>query len=839
MGRGTIGNASNGITSREYNPACDLCPKLCNNTMHVCMEGDGPDTADLMIIGEATGETEDEYNRPFIGRAGEYLREELLVDARVPESKVRFTNAVRCHPPDNRTPTILEIKKCRAYLEAEIRRVKPKVIVGMGNVPLASLLKFFYKGKGEEGSAKKQESKVSGISKWRGKQIWLSEFGCWFVPTFHPSYALRNEMGYHPSLYSRHQIAEDLSTAWALAQEPLIEVKYPQSMYVTSVSEAHRVLEEMRNAGTYAFDIETGGVGRSIDKWVVGCSFACSSDIGYYIPTSVLESSPELEKKYKLLLADKSLTKVMHNGAYEARIYRTSRVSKTGFSERYFDTMLSAHLLDENFGKGLKDLAWLYTPFGGYDTPLEVYKRENKIVEDYSKIPDDILGPYAALDAVATWILYEKLSDKLESEGLDSLYRKIVMPVRRVMTDAEVNGLTVDLERAHYIDELCTKARGRLREKVFEIAGREFNINSNDQLSDMLYNTLGFTPLKKTKKGYSVDKESIEYIAKQPDSDIAMYLLDRSYVSTMQGTHVKQAIEFRWPEDGKVHTHYNSTGTVTGRISASAPSLQNVPQDALVRSLYVASPGNDLVEADLKQAELATIAAISGEETFVRAFNEGIDAHSATYRKVFDKPSDYEPTKLERRMAKTINFGLVYGISAVGLANRLDLSVEAAQEFMDLYFKQLPNIAAWMEEQKRLIHENGYVTSVFGRKRRLPDGMSDNWADMGRAERQAMNAPIQSGAADYTYVGLIRVKRGIQERKLRGKIVHTVHDCVVTDTPHVEVEAMSETIKEAFETPIKVIPVRMKVDVEVNKRWGQENESRLRDILDRVNLKVA
>lgn len=815
-----------------YNPECVLCPKLFSNSLNVCMEGDGPLDADLMIVGEAPGETEDEMNRPFVGRAGTFLRYDILLPAKVPESAIRFTNTVRCHPAKNRTPTILEIRKCRGYLEAEIRRVRPKVIVGMGNVPLATLLHFFYRGESEEGSSKKVEPKVSGITKWQGKQVWLSEFQCWFIPTFHPSFCMLNEISH--STYSTDLVIADIQKAWKLAQGSRPSFNAPESVDAKDKVRAAAVLDRMERSGSFAFDIETGGSGRSCDKRVIGCSFSCESGRGYYIPWDTLVGSKTLFDQFRKLITSSKYLKIMHNGAYEVRVLSTAHgIPINGV--KYFDTMVASHLIDENFSKRLKDLAWVYTAFGGYDVDLERYKYENKIKEDYSQIPHDMLAPYAALDAVATWVIYRKQLPEMRDEGVQPLFDKIVMPVRRVMSDAEINGMRVDLDRAVSLRKDCESTISKLEERVYSFAGREFNIGSNKQLQKVLYDDLRLTPLKETKTGYSTDAESLEYLSTQSGSEIVRVLLDRAYVDTMSSTHVGQAIAYTWPEDGRVHTNYNITGAVTGRASASTPSLQNVPQDRLVRSLYIASEGCKLVEADLKSAEIATVAAVSGEDTFKRAFREGLDIHSETFRRIYDLPSDYECTKLERRLAKTINFGLIYGLTAIGLARRLDMTPEEASEFMNLYFNRLPKVAEWMERQKALVKKNGYVVSVFGRKRRLPLGLSDKWGDISRAERQAMNSPIQSGAADYTYIGLSRLRRAILSNGMEGKIVHTVHDCVIVDAPEYEVDDMSTLILEAFETPVKAMSIGMKVEVEVGDCWGQGNESRLKDIFDSIS----
>lgn len=819
---------------------CALCPKLCDNSLNVCMEGDGPSNAKLMIIGEAPGFTEDELNLPLMGQAGEYLRDDLLTEAGIPESEVRFTNSVRCHPPNKkksqitRSPTALELRKCRKYLEAEIKRVKPRVIIGLGNAPLATLLQRFYKGAQEEGTAKKSEKIVGGIIQWQGHTVWLREFNCWFIPTFHPTYCICNEQKH--SMFSTNLVIKDLKKGWKLAQKPLPKMEYPKAHVVTDPSKARQVLMEMQEAGTFAFDIETGVDEENprIPK-IIGCSFAKDTKEGYYIPWSLLEDKRTKWFMYSTL-GNPRLYKLMHHGAYELRVLRFNNIP---ISDRYFDTMIAAHHVDENFPKRLKALTWLYTNFGGYDIPLEKYKYENKIKGDYSRLPFKILAPYGALDSVATFAIYEKLKHLMYKENLLPLFNKVSMPVRRVMSGAEYSGIHVDVEQAEAVNKACQIAKEKLTDAIYGCAGRTFNIKSTQQLAKLLYKDMGFKPLKKTKTGYGVDKDSIEYVSTQPGADIAKYISDLGYVHTMVNTHIAQALNFRWESDSRIHQNYNSTGAVTGRTSASNPSLQNVPVDKLVRSIYTATPGNYLIEGDLKSAELATIAALSGEELFLEAFNNGLDPHAQTYRRMYNLPDSYIPTKAERKSAKTINFGLVYGITVIRLAARLGITVEAAQAFMDLYFERLPNIKIWMDRQKAFVRQHGYVISVFNRKRRLPLALSDSWGDISRAERQAMNAPVQSGAADYTYIGLIRLFRILKQNKRKSKIVHTVHDCGLTDTPPEEKSLVIDAFHEAFETPVNVLPVKMKVDIDVGYRWGEHNESRLQEIFDKFDLKVT
>lgn len=813
----------------EYNPDCTLC-KLNESAANVCLQGDGPDDADIMIIGEAPGQTEDEEGKPFVGQAGKYLKRELLAPAGLSASEIRFTNAVRCHPFKNKTPTINYIKTCRPYLELEIKRVKPKVIVGMGNVPLASLLQFFYKNKGEEGVVNKDNSKVSGISKWRGHKIWLSEFNCWFIPTFHPSYAMRTYRG--GSEYITNVIISDLEKAAYLVNSPFPDIPKLKLKRVITNKEARKVLKKMSIAGKYAFDIETGGTGNAKERWILGASFACSETEGYFIDWYTLTNDGVYQEFIKLMKDSKKL-KIMHNGAYELRIFRFHNIP---IHDNYFDTMLAAHLLDENFEKKLKSLAWTETYYGGYDVALEKYKHEKKIKADYSKIEMDILAPYGAMDAITTYILYKKQIKAMKKEKLIPLFHNIVMPVRRVMSEVEYTGFKVDVNRANRIKEAGNEAIATLEDKIYRFVGSKFNLNSHQQLAEILFEDMKFKPFKRTKTGYSTDSETIEWLSiAHPDIPIFEYLSDRSYVRTMLNTHIKQAVAFAW-EDGRVHTHYNLSGAVSGRTSCSTPSIHNIPRDELIRSLYMASDGHVLVDADLKTAELAYLAAVSGEESFIEAFKKGVDIHSTTFRKMNNLPDDYTPTKEERRTAKAVNFGIVYGITPIGLAKRLKCSIEKAEDFIQNYFETLPKIAEYLEKEKRLVHTRGYVTSIFGRRRRLPLGLSDNEIDANRAERQAMNSPIQGGAADYTYIGLVRLSKSLHKYKLGSKIVHSVHDCAITDTWTYEVDGVKEYTKQAFETELSILPIKMRVDIEVSKRWGMGGESRLRTIFENNNI---
>jgi len=784
-----------------------------------------------MLVGEAPGEQEDRYEIPFVGPIGQFLRDKLLPAAGIDQDEdVYMGNAARCWPKNtknkSRSPSAVELRNCREYLEAEIRWLKPKVIVSMGNAPTASILNMIYKATVDDEGKISKEGKVSGITRWRGKQIWHREFGCWIIPTFHPSYASRQYSDYD-SLFVFNQIVEDLEKAMYLASKPLPKFKMPKAVVVDSKGQAVSVLNEMWLAGIFAFDIETGGKGRAKDKWITGCSFACSATRGYYIVWDDLREWGLIDALIRLV-SSKKHTKIMHNGAYEKKIFDFQEML---FWDKYKDTMIEAHMVDENFGKGLKDLSWVYTKFGGYDIELDKYKLKYKIKDDYSLIPLTILSPYGALDAVVSYILHSKLEPILAEEGSLPTFDRIMMPVRRVMSEAEFNGFRVDKPYVERLHEVCDTAFALIEHKIYETAGKEFNINSNPQLSKILYHDLGYKPLKKTKTGYSVDGESIQFVADQ-GGELASLLADRAYIKTMNGTHISQAFKLYW-EDGRVHTSYNMTGAVTGRTSCFQPSLHNVPRDRLLRTMYIASVGCLLVDDDLRSAEFAYLAAVSGEETFLRAFAEGLDIHMETAKTVERKNN---PTAEEREYAKSTNFAIVFGMTSYGLAKRLGISVEEAEDFIERYFESLPKIKVYLDRCREQVKTQGYVQSLFRYRRRLPWGLSDIEYEVARAERQGMNSPVQNGAALYTYIGLYRLWKLLKKYRLKAKIVHTVHDCAITDTPRPEVKTVRELAIKAFTQPVKVIPVQMQVEDAVSRAWGQNNESRLYDIIKGLGL---
>ena len=797
------------------NPKCAKCKKLSKYAKTICLMGRGPKNPDIMIVGEAPGEQEDRQGEAFVGRAGRFLENQLLVPVGINPKRCFIDNAVRCRPPQNRTPSKKEILECRPYLEKVIKAVKPKVIILMGNAALCSALFL---------------DKVSGISRWRGKPLWSREFNCWLMPTYHPSALMRDKR--EGSWFRYEQTVQDLKHAVQLVGTPPPKFKMPPSRVLSKPGEIISYIDAAMASGMVAVDTET-------DKFdprneILGASLCFKKD-GEYFPVYMkwqdIDEPEDVSEKFQELLESKAVRKLFQNIAFDQKFFHFHGYRLEGPAD---DTMIMAHLLDENFSVGLKQRTWQELSFGGYEMPLERWKLENRFTKNssYKDIPFEVLAPYAAYDTLATYMLYEKFHVKLKKDELWPLYSKIVMPVRMVMTKAEINGIHLNLDRAAEIKARCEKAKKNLEKQILSLTGKDFNFNSPTQLGHLLFEKMGapHSGVNRKSQTWKCDKAALTKVAnwgkgRRPATKIAQWVLQYKYIAKMQKTYIEAAQTHVW-DDERVHSTYRSTGTVTGRVSNADPCTHNIPRDKLIRSLYGPTPGNILVEADIKAAEMRTIALESNDPVLLEIIRTpGADIHNMTYNAMFNKPDDYVPTDDERRVAKAINFGLIYGITAIGLSKRLGISVEQGQFFIDTYFQRFRGVAKWVKDIVKEAREFGYVKSLFKRRRRLTDIRHDDKYLRWAAERQAMNSPIQSAAADYTYIGLIRVDQALTKHHLKAKIIHTVHDCVLIDTPPEEVDMVKKIVNAAFTAEVKVFPIRMDVDIEAVDAWGESGDA--------------
>lgn len=826
----------------------------CGKAKTPLMPGSGNKKAKIMILGEAPGAEEDEAGKPFVGKAGRFLRTHILRGVGLNDSNVYFQNAVRCYPgrskdgKKNKNPLANDIRKCRYNLENEVKRVKPKVIIAMGNVALHACLELA-RWRNDDGQ---KETQVTGITRWRGKLVWHSEFNCWIMFTYHPSYLMRK---YKFEKYEFDQTILDFERAITAVNRPQRESSLNGMAILGNRDLALSYIRQLFNHDEIAVDTETSTMDFKElmqikpDSPLLGVSFSTGDNAislksgkrvvpvrGAYIPSRVLFDTSVISM-FQDLMHSSSVRKLWHNLGFDEKVlYAVGITFGNTVQYNHVCTMMAAKLLDENFSVGLKELTWRHLGFGGYERQMDHYRRENKIIS-FADVPEKMLARYAAIDPYATFKLWEKVfKPGLEKDGILDFFLKTLCQTRRVFTSFEIDGMRVDVKRAKALSKKCAKVRKELERQLYKVAGRQFKMKSYPQIRRILYKELGAKPLKETKTGAaSTDGETMRELLKLKTTPprakkFIQIRSDIAYIDKQVSTYIDRVVKLVWSDD-RVRISYNLTGTVTGRPSSS---LSNIPKDGLIRSLFIASEGNVLMECDMAAAELRVLAAYCKEPVMVKAFRNDEDLHEATARAIFNLSRSDEVSKPQRDIGKRVNFGSVYGISAKGLSDKFGVTEKEAEEFLLLYFQNMPRVGKWLESNAKFGRKHGYVVSFFGRKRRVPELRSDSRGDQSRARRQANNSVIQSCASDICYKGMVRTFQLMERNRMRGRIVNSVYDSVLFDLPKSEVKKMQKIARVAFESPIKLKGVPdfyMKVDFKVAERWGADYPSKLSEVL--------
>jgi DNA polymerase-1 len=428
---------------------------------------------------------------------------------------------------------------------------------------------------------------------------------------------------------------------------------------------------------------------------------------------------------------------------------------------------------------------------------------------------------YAAEDADITLQLYELFAPQLKKENLEYLFYKIEMPLMKVLAKMELNGILLD---ENWLKQESKDLENDLKEleiKIFELSGESFNLNSPKQLGEILFEKLKLDPkARKTKTGqYATSEDILQKLSAK--HDIIKYILEYRTYQKLKSTYVDALPSQIDKTDRRVHTTFSQTTAATGRLASVNPNLQNIPIRTLrgqqIRGAFVADTGNKIISADYSQIELRLIAEISGEDNMIKAFQNGEDIHISTASKLFKIPLE-EVTKTQRSQAKTVNFGIIYGQSAFGLAEQTGLSRSEAKQLIDSYYDTYPKLKNFMANQIQKARELGYVETILGRRRHLKDINSNNFTVRGHAERNAINAPIQGSAADIIKIAMIKIDEQISARNLKTKMLLQVHDELVFESPETEVETASALIKTEMESAIKT-QVPLLVEIGVGNNW--------------------
>ncbi|WP_336709080.1 MULTISPECIES: DNA polymerase I [unclassified Cedecea] len=597
--------------------------------------------------------------------------------------------------------------------------------------------------------------------------------------------------------------------------------------YVTILDE-HVLLEwieRLKKAPLFAFDTETDSLD-NVSANLVGLSFATEPGVACYIPVAhdYLDAPEQISRERALellkpLLEDEKALKVGQNLKYDRGIMQNYGIELRGIA---FDTMLESYTLDSVAGR--HDMDSLADRWLKHQTiSFEEIAGKGKKQLTFNQIDLETAGRYAAEDADVTLQLHLKMWPKLEKvAGPLSIFKNVEMPLVPVISRIERNGVKIDPAILHAHSGELTKRLAELERKAHEIAGEEFNLSSTKQLQTILFEKQGIKPLKKTPGGApSTSEEVLEELAL--DYPLPKVILEYRGLAKLKSTYTDKLPLMISPITGRVHTSYHQAVTATGRLSSTDPNLQNIPvrneEGRRIRQAFIAPEDYVILSADYSQIELRIMAHLSRDKGLLSAFAEGKDIHRATAAEVFGLPLE-SVTGEQRRSAKAINFGLIYGMSAFGLSRQLNIPRKESQKYMDLYFERYPGVLEYMERTRAQAKDQGYVETLDGRRLYLPDINSSNGARRAGAERAAINAPMQGTAADIIKRAMIAVDGWLETEKPRVKMIMQVHDELVFEVHKDDVEAVSKKVHELMESSMK-LDVPLLVEVGSGKNWDE------------------
>lgn len=581
--------------------------------------------------------------------------------------------------------------------------------------------------------------------------------------------------------------------------------------------EIRDVVEELLNSDSLCFDTETDS-GDPMRATPVGLALCSKPGRAYYIPMGV-EGALSIESVMELVqpLFDRSdRMLIAHNFKYDDMVLRRAGLKIGG---RPFDTMVAAYLLDANQRLKMDDLALSYLDYR--PIPIESLIGKGKEQKTMDRIPWEEVVDYACEDADVTLRLYEVLSGKLEEDDLLQIAYEVDFPLVPVLSDMELAGIRVDRDMLGRFSEDLEKDMQRIERKIYEKAGREFNLHSPQQLGEVLFDEMGLPPGKKTRTGqYSTAETVLADLANE--YEVPGLVLDYRSLSKLRSTYAEALPRLIHPDTGRVHTSFNQTVAATGRLSSSDPNLQNIPirteRGREIRKAFIPEEGFRLLSADYSQVELRVIASISGDNSLIEAFRRGEDIHARTAMEIFDLSSINDVTPDQRRKAKEVNFGIPYGVSAYGLASRLGIGNKEGAEMIEHYFERFPGVRDYIEETKRFAREEGYVKTLMGRRRYIPEIASGNWNVRGFAERTAINMPIQGTAADIIKIAMIRISELLGELEAASRMLLQVHDELVFEIAEEEADSLPEEIRNRMETAAS-LEVPLQVDMGMASNW--------------------
>lgn len=612
------------------------------------------------------------------------------------------------------------------------------------------------------------------------------------------------------------------------APAPVVQVTAPvsgpQTEIVDTTEKLNSLTDKLNSAGVISFDTETTSVDE-MQAEVVGISLATQSGSGWYIPVGHLEArNLPLDQVLAALtesLTNPAIPKIGHNVKYDYLVLARHGLRVAPLS---FDTMIAEWVIDPNSRNlGLKNLALVR--LGEEMTHIEELIGKGKNQLSMAQVPVAAAAPYAAADAETCLRLMSQQQAEIKRDGLEKLMYEMEMPLVSVLAEMELAGVLLDLDFFHAFSKELTSGLAALEAQIFAQVGKPFNINSTQQLSDVLFSRLKLTPPDRGRKTASGHFSTAANVLDEMRGQHAVVdlILEHRELSKLKSTYVDALPAAVDANTGRVHTSYSQTGAVTGRLSSNNPNLQNIPTRTetgrRVRNGFIADEGNVLLSVDYSQVELRLVAQMAGDEAMLDAFRAGQDIHSTTAAAIYNVPLA-EVTKDMRRHAKAINFGLIYGMSAFGLTRSTELTLGESEAFVKAYFARFPGVKKYLDGTKRLAAEQGYVTTLLGRRRYFPALQGTlNQQVRGREEREAINAPIQGTAADIMKLAMLRIPGALQEAGLKGQMLLQVHDEIVIECPQSELKQTAEIVQKTMETAYP-LSIPLSTEARWGKSWG-------------------
>lgn len=637
-------------------------------------------------------------------------------------------------------------------------------------------------------------------------------------------------------------VGPDQLAALRAGEQAAIPIDVSAYETVTTMADLQRWIEDARALGHVSFDTETTSLD-AMQAELVGVSLATQPGKACYVPLGHrasegldLDGAGELQQiplqeavdALKPLLEDRSVLKIGQNLKYDALLLKRYNITLAPFD----DTMLLSYDLDAGLGgHGMDELALRHLDHKCISFKDIAGSGRKKL--SFDQVPLDQATQYAGEDADVTLRLWHILKPRLVAERMTTLYQTIDLPMAMTLVDMEAEGVKVDRTILARLSKQFAETMEQLQSDIHAEAGEDFNVASPKQLGEILFDKMNLPGGKKTKTGaWSTGADVLEDLANsedltEKDRKLPGLVLQWRGLAKLKSTYTDALPEFINPDTGRIHTSYAMAATSTGRLASTDPNLQNIPirtaEGREIRTAFIAEKGNKLISADYSQIELRVLAHIADIENLKQAFADGLDIHAMTASEMFGVPiKDMDP--MIRRRAKAINFGIIYGISAFGLANQLAIARSEASDYIKTYFERFPGIRAYMDETKIQAHEEGFVETIFGRKIHYPQINTGNAQHRAFYERAAINAPIQGSAADIIRRAMIRMPSALKQAKLKARMLLQVHDELIFEAPEKEVDKTLKTVCKIMENacaPVLELSVPLKVDAAAADNWDE------------------